>query len=174
VLRAEPEHFSVQRVARRAGFSARTVYGHFASGDELAQAARLSNLHAITSELPGRIDDKADPRIALRQFASQMATAIRQQGSASLLLSRQDATVRLEYRRLLRAPLVHEVTAYLRRQGSDGLLGYSDRATLAELIVTIIESIIINYDAEIALTLDCEEALDRSIDALCAALRISA
>lgn len=172
VLRIEPEGFSVQRVARVAGFSARAIYGHFESGAELAHAARIYNLKSIIEKLPDRINGTIEPPLALRQFAYRIAEAMRQQGSASLLLSRQDDAFRGEYRRLLRAPLVRELDSYLRQRQLGTQVGDYDRARLAELIVTVIESIIVNFDSDIALNLDCNEMLNRSMEAMCAAFGI--
>lgn len=172
VLRIEPESFSVQRVARVAGFSARAIYGHFESGAELAHAARIHNLKSIIEKLPSHVNGSIEPPLALRQFAFHIAEALRQQGSASLLLSRQDDAVRGEYRRLLRAPLVREVDSYLRHRQPGTQVADYDRARLAELIITVIESIVVNFDSDIALNLDCNEMLNRSIEAMCAAFGI--
>lgn len=172
VLRIEPEGFSVQRVARVAGFSARAIYGHFESGAELAHAARIHNLNSIIQKLPDHINVTIEPPLALRQFAFRIAEAMQQQGSASLLLSRQDDALRGEYRRLLRAPLVREVDSYLRQRQLGAQAVDCDRVRLAELIVTVIESIVVNFDSDIALNLDCNEMLNRSMEAMCAAFGI--
>ena len=172
VLRIEPENFSVQRVARSAGFSARAIYGHFESASQLAHIGRIHNLTSIIERLPSHVDGAIEPRLALRQFAFHIAEAMRQQGSASLLLSRRDDAFRGEYRRLLRAPLVREVASYLRRRQLGTMVADHDRDRLAELIVTVIESIVVNFDSDIALNLDCNEMLNRSIEAMCAAFGI--
>src|SRR5687767_11079373 len=56
VLQTEPDNFSVQRVARRAGISARAIYGHFSSGAELASAARMLMLQEMIERLPAQVN----------------------------------------------------------------------------------------------------------------------
>lgn len=172
VLRTEPENFSVQRVARQASISARAVYGHFESGAELARTARLSVLEKIVAKLPADISDLSDGDAALRRFALEIARTLRPQGAAWLLLSRQDEVFRAQYRRSFRLPLIRVVNNYLRQRQSEGRLAHDNVSNLAELLVTTIESIVINDDPDLALELDSEEAVDRVVRAICKAYSI--
>ena len=172
VLQNEPDNFSVQRVARQAGISARAVYGYFESGAELARTARLSTLHDIVAKLPCRISDEAQPVRALQLFAHEIADALRPHGSVWLLSSRQDEMFRSEYRHMVRRPLVGQVEAFIRGRGDQRRpADYSD-ARLAELLVTTIESVVVNCDPEIQAGVDCNELLDEIVHAICHAYAI--
>ena len=168
VLQHEPDNFSVQRVARQAGISARAVYGYFESGAELARTARLSTLDAIISRLPSDISGVTQPAEALQHLAHEIAKALRPHGSAWLLASRQDDVFRTQYRHAVRWPLISLVEAYIlaRRGGATSGFGHSK---LAEILVTAIESIVVNYDPQLALGDDCADVLDEIVRAICEA-----
>ena len=166
ILRTEPESFSLQRVARRAGLSPRAIYGYFESGADLASVARLSTLSGIAELLPTSVDEAADPASAIRQFALQAATALQSHGSAWLLLGRQEAAFRSQYRRSIRLPLIRTLNNYLLDRRPGGALGEFTNAMLAELLVTAIESIAVNFDDDLALELQANEAVDRVVGAI--------
>jgi AcrR family transcriptional regulator len=166
ILRTEPDNFSLQRVARRAGISARAVYGHFESGAELACIARLSTLNSIVEMLPTSIGGTEQPEAAVRQFALSMAAALQSHGSAWLLLGRQDAQFRAEYRRSLRLPLVRSLNSYLVKHRHGARLAKISNAQLAELLVTAIESVVVNHDDDLALALECNDAIDHLVRAI--------
>ena len=169
VLQNEPDNFSVQRVARQAGISARAVYGYFESGAELARTARLSTLQNIVTKLPCRIDGEEQPTKALQQFAHEVADALRPHGSAWLLASRQDDVFRSEYRHTVRRPLVSQVEAYIDGRGDQRRPADCSHARLADLLVTTIESVVVNYDPDLDVGGDCDELLDKIVGAICSA-----
>ena len=165
ILRNEPESFSLQRVARRAGISPRAIYGHFESGAELAQVARLSALNAIVETLPPSVEGER-PEAAVLQFASAVAASLQAYGSVWLLLGRQDPGFRLQYRRSVRLQLIRELNSYLIMLRPNGDMADMSNSRLAELLVTAIESIVVNFDEDLALELDCEEAIDQVVRAI--------
>ena len=167
VLQNEPDNFSVQRVARQAGISARAVYGYFESGAELARTARLSTLQDIVTKLPCRISGEGQPTEALQQFAHEVADALRPHGSAWLLASRQDEVFRSEYRHTVRRPLISQVEGYIHGRGDQGRALDHNDGRLAELLVTTIESVVVNYDPELEVGGDCDEFLDEIVHAIC-------
>ena len=166
ILRTDPDNFSLQRVARKAGISPRAIYGYFESGAELAGVARLSALNSIVEMLPASISHADQPEGAIRQFASAVATALRSHGSAWLVLGRQDAAFRSQYRRTLRLPLIRELSSYLMQHRPTGALADFSNSQLAELLVTAIESVVVNFDDDLALELQFSETIDRIVRAI--------
>jgi AcrR family transcriptional regulator len=166
ILRTEPENFSLQRVARRAGLSPRAIYGYFESGADLASVARLSTLNDIVELLPASVNEAAHPASAIRQYALQAATALQSHGSAWLLLGRQEAAFRSQYRRSIRLPLIRALNNYLLDHRPNGTPAEISNAQLAELLVTAIESIAVNFDDDLALELEANEAVDRVVGAI--------
>ena len=172
VLQNEPDNFSVQRVARQAGISARAVYGYFESGAELARTARLSTLHDIVAKLPCRISGDTHPVQALQLFAHEIADALRPHGSAWLLASRQDEVFRSEYRHMVRRPLISQVEGFIHGRGDQRRPAGHNDAHLAELLVTTIESLVVNCDPEIQGGVDCVELLDEIVHSICHAYAV--
>jgi AcrR family transcriptional regulator len=171
VLRTEPDNFSVQRVARKAGISARAIYGHFSSGAELASAARMLMLQEMIERLPARVNPFLEPREALRAFAHSMAEVFRSENAAWIMLGRQDGAFMHQYRRSLRRPLVQEVEAYLQARLAESCAS-DGPASRAEIFVTATEAIAINYAPELALDLEVTDALDWFVKSFCAALNL--
>ncbi|MFL6772101.1 MAG: hypothetical protein ACJ8E4_10350 [Sphingomicrobium sp.] len=87
-------------------------------------------------------------------------------GSAWLLLGRQDAQFRAEYRRSLRLPLVRSLNSYLVKHRHGARLAKISNAQLAELLVTAIESVVVNHDDDLALALECNDAIDHLVRAI--------
>jgi AcrR family transcriptional regulator len=172
VLQTEPDNFSVQRVARRAGISARAIYGHFSSGAELASAARMLMLQEMIERLPAQVNPVLEPREALRRYARSMADVFRPENATWMMLGRQDEAFMHQYRRVLRRPLVQEVELYLqaRKAGLNG--GPGGTATHAEIFVMATEGIAITHAPQLALNLELTEALDWFVNSFCAALRL--
>ena len=166
ILRTEPDNFSLQRVARKAGLSPRAIYGYFESGAELANVARLSTLNCIVEMLPNSINVGEPPDVAVRHFALAVAAALQSHGSAWLLLGRQDTEFRSEYRRSLRIPLVRSLHNYLQKTRHGDRLDAISNAQLAELLVTAIESVVVNHDDDLALSLECNDAIDHLVRAI--------
>lgn len=166
ILRTEPDNFSLQRVARKAGLSPRAIYGYFESGAELASVARLSTLNSIVEMLPNSVNFGEKPDVAVRHFALAVAAALQSHGSAWLLLGRQDAEFRSEYRRSLRIPLVRSLNNYLQKTRHGDRLDAISNAQLAELLVTAIESVVVNHDDDLALALECNDAIDHLVRAI--------
>ena len=167
LLRAEPDRFSVQRVARLAGLSARAIYGHFESGIELERTAHQSMLEAIARAIPVDIPDTVPAEEALQQFAHSFAAALQPDASALLLACRQNDVLRSEYQRRLRRPLIHLLEIYLRQHRPGVQPGGCSHAKLAELLVTTIESIVVNYDPYLAFEVSSAELLNEVVSAIC-------
>lgn len=163
LMKAEPGDFSVQRVARHAGFSARAIYGHFESGTELALHARLLTLQQLTCALPIEVRSGVTPLEALRQFAFHMSAAIRTLGAMWLMSSRKDPAFRTEYRRAVRGRLVAQVEQYLLGLELEAPVNGSSCGDLAEWFVTMIESLTINHEAEFALQMQLEDSIDWTV-----------
>lgn len=166
ILRTEPENFSLQRVARKAGLSPRAIYGYFESGADLASVAQLSTLNVIVEMLPATVDKAAHPASAIRQYALEVAAALQSHGSAWLILGRQEAAFRSQYRRSIRLPLIRAINNYLLEHRPGGTLAEFSNAQLAELLVTTIESIAVTFDDDLALELEAMEAIDRVVRAI--------
>jgi len=101
-----------------------------------------------------------------RVLARLRRLILQSHGSAWLLLGRQDAQFRSEYRRSLRLPLVRSLNSYLVQHRHGARLAKISNAQLAELLVTAIESVVVNHDDDLALALECNDAIDHLVRAI--------
>lgn len=169
IVSSQPESFSVQRVARAAGLSARAIYGHFSSGKELEQAAQLSLLHTIRRKLPEKVNPETSVSEALEEFAQLVANAISPYASGLMIACRQSEKLRSEYHHWLRAPLIYELAIYIRSHRFATGHIQSDENELAELLLIAIESIVATHHATQSATISLGDALNKVVRGICVA-----
>lgn len=141
-LAADP-HASIDAIARSAGLSRRTLYGHFDDRDALIReliSSGAQRFNAIASSV-----DDAEPRLALARLAALLwQEAAHVQVSAALALDE----AHVEHTAAALAPLRRTVAALVRRGQGDGSFRTDLAApTLARLIEEIARTVVSRTDA---------------------------
>ncbi|WP_318387478.1 helix-turn-helix domain-containing protein [Microbacterium maritypicum] len=140
---ALPPHASVDVIARSAGLSRRTLYGHFDDRDALIRELISTGAQRFNA-IAASIDD-ADARLALARLAAHLwHEAAHVQVAAALAL---DET-HVEHTATALAPLRRTVAALVRRGQDDGSFRTDLAApTLARLIEEMARTVISRTDA---------------------------
>lgn len=136
-------HASIDAIARSAGLSRRTLYGHFDDRDALIRELISSGAQRFNA-IAESVDD-ADARIALARLAAQLwREAAHVQVAAALALDESH----VEHTAAALAPLRRTVAALVRRGQEDGSFRTDLAApTLARLIEEMARIVVSRTDA---------------------------
>ena len=141
-LAADP-HASVDAIARAAGLSRRTLYGHFEDRDALIRELVSTGAQRFNA-IAATIDDP-DPRLALARLVSRLwEEAAHIQVAAALALDE----AHVEHTAVALAPLRQRVAALVQRGQEDGSFRTDLTApALARLIEEIARTVVSRTDA---------------------------
>lgn len=136
-------HASVDVIARSAGLSRRTLYGHFDDRDALIRELIVTGAQRF-NEIAASVDDD-DPRLALARLADRLwHEAAHVQVAAALALDEAHVTQTAE----ALAPLRRAVAQLVRRGQDDGCFRTDLAApTLARLIEEVARTVVARIDA---------------------------
>lgn len=140
---ANDPHASVDVIARSAGLSRRTLYGHFDDRDALIRELISSGAQRFNA-IAASVDD-ADARLALARLAARLwQEAAHVQVAAALALDE----AHVEHTAAALAPLRRTVAALVRRGQEDGSFRTDLAApTLARLIEEMARTVVSRTDA---------------------------